>query len=232
MFYFRLNRLTITDNGSIRPGFGLFGNDFSDVKFLSFVTVDNIDLPDMDLYAQTTDAQQRQTILEAAIKQVVASRVLTEVSRVKDHARLTFGDTGYVLYQSERIPESFNWTFLAIKSNRKLRNAGQITSDILKDEEFGAFASNLTTLVSAAAGAANPAYAAGIAVAKFAAYVIAKNLERGGDQQLGLVYLSLNRAEHYLHGERKSDGVPDLTGNMTCDYSLFGFERAQPVRVP
>ena len=36
--------------------------------------------------------------------------------------------------------------------------------------------------------------------------------------------MSLNRWEHYPNGERNSEGVPDLTGNMLIDYSIFGFD--------
>jgi hypothetical protein len=161
---------------------------------------------------------------------VVASRELTQVSRVTDHAKLTFGDTGYVLYESDEIPESFNWTFLAIKSNRGFRDAGAHAREVLQDPGFGQFSQDLFTLISTGAAAVNPAYAAGAAVAKFAAQIAAQNMAKTGDRQLGLVYMSLNRAEHYPHGERKADDVTDLTNNMTFDYSIFAFERALPVK--
>jgi hypothetical protein len=232
MFYFKLNRAFIQDNGSGRPLLGLFGHDFSNVKFLSFVTADNDDLPSLDAFAQETDPARRAAILRPFVEHVLASRELTEIGRVTDNAALTFGDTGFVLYEAKAIPESFNWTFLAIKSNRATRLAGQATDEVLGDSDFGAFADNLTTLIAAGAGAVNPAYAAAMAVAKFVTHVIAKNMEHAGDQQLGLVYASFNRAEHYPHGERKADGVPDLTRNMAYDYSMFGFERATAANPP
>lgn len=232
MFYFRLNKVVILDNGAIKPFLGIFGHDFADVKFLSFVTPSNIDLPSLDAFIQETDATKRKALLASAVQEVVASRELTEVSRVTDHAVLTFGDTGYVLYQSDDIPESFNWTFLAIKSNQGFRNVGQHTQEVLQDPAFGTFSTDLLTLVTTAAGAANPAYAAGIAIAKFAAQIAAQNMARTGDKQLGLVYMSLDRVQHYPHGERKSDGVVDLTNNMTFDYSIFAFERAIAVNPP
>ena len=42
---------------------------------------------------------------EAAVEHVIGSRVLTTIANVKDDHVMTFGDTGYVLYQSQRIPK-------------------------------------------------------------------------------------------------------------------------------
>ena len=63
-------------------------------------------------------------------------------------------------------------------------------------------------------------------MAKFVTQIVAQNMKRAGDQQLGLVYMSLDRAQHYAHGDRKVDAMRDLTGNMAIDYSIFAFERA------
>ncbi len=92
---------------------------------------------------------------------------------------------------------------------------------MLRDEGFDDFVDNLAQVVGAAG---NPGFAAGVAIAKYIAGVVAGNLSRRKDDLAGLLYMSLNRREHYPHGERKRDDVPDLTGNMLVDYSLFGFE--------
>jgi len=226
MFYFRLNKVVIFDNGSVKPFLGIFGHDFADVKFLSFVTPSNLTLPSLDSFVRTTDPDKRKTLLAEAVQSVVASRELTQVSRVTDNANLTFGDTGYVLYESATIPESFNWTFLAVKSNQGFRDVGTHTQEVLHDPGFGGFSQGLLSLVTKGASAVNPAYAAGVAVAKFAAQIAAQNMTRAGDKQLGLVYMSLDRVQHYPHGERKADEVVDLTNNMMLDYSIFAFERA------
>jgi len=42
------------------------------------------------------------------------------------------------------------------------------------------------------------------------------------DDQVGLAYQSFNKPEHYPHGERKRDDVPDLSNNVLIDYSIFG----------
>ncbi len=38
MFYFRIDRVRFLDNGGVKSGLGIFGHDFAQVKFLSFVT--------------------------------------------------------------------------------------------------------------------------------------------------------------------------------------------------
>lgn len=226
MFIFRLNKVTILDNGAIKPLMGIFGHDFADVKFLSFVTPDNIDLPNLDAFTRAKDPAERRALLAAAVTNVVASRELTTVSRVTDNAQLTFGGVGYTLYQSATLPESLNWTFMAIKSNQGFRDVGEHTQEVVQDPSFGSFADGLLTLITTGAGLANPAYAAGIAVAKFATNVTAHNMARKGDKQLGLLYMTLNHAEDYPYGERKADDVMDLTNNMMVDYSIFAYERA------
>ena len=47
-----------------------------------------------------------------------------------------FGDTGYVLYQSERIPDDFNWILLAIESDLDVREMGQDISAMLDDQRL------------------------------------------------------------------------------------------------
>lgn len=42
---------------------------------------------------------------------------------------------------------------------------------------------------------------------------------------IGILYMSLNRREHYLHGDRKKDNVPDLQNQMTINYPIFAYDR-------
>ena len=44
---------------------------------------------------------------------------------------------------------------------------------------------------------------------------------------IGILYMLLNRVEHYLHGEQKNDDVPDLTNDMTVDYSIFTYDNSK-----
>ena len=38
---------------------------------------------------------------------------------------MTFCDTGYVLYQAKKIPDNFNWIFLAIETDADMCKVGQ-----------------------------------------------------------------------------------------------------------
>lgn len=62
-------------------------------------------------------------------------------------------------------------------------------------------------------------------IAKFLTNIVSTTLKNNPDDQLGLLYMSLNKQEHYRYGERKRDGIPDLTGNIRVDYSLFAVKQ-------
>lgn len=218
MFYFRINKLRVLDNRT--RAFLFFKKDLANVKIISFVTTNNTDLPDLESWMAENDPAKKRTLLSAAVTNLLASRILTPIEHVKDQQTIFFGDTGYVLFEAKTIPDDFNWCFVAVKSNRGERELGQLLGEVLADPGFDSFASNLGTLI---VGAANPLFAAGVAVSKFATGVISKILENKGDEQVGLLYMSLDRNEHYPHGVRNSDNVPDLTGNLLIDYAVFGF---------
>ncbi len=218
MFYFRINKLRISDNHE--NAFLFFKRDLAQVKLVSFVTTD-AEIPSLDAWVVETDPIKKRQLLTKAIQQVASARILTEIDNVKDDAVLTFGDTGYVLHQSKTIPEDFNWCLIAAEGDDNVRMIGEELDSIVNHAEFDGFVSNLATLV---VGASNPAFAAGVAVSKFLTTVAAGILKKNRDDQLGILYMSLNKREHYLHGERKKDDVPDLTGNMRVDYSIFAFE--------
>jgi hypothetical protein len=220
MFYFRINRLFISDNKE-NPRYLLFGPDLAQVKIISFVSTENELLPDMSAFIQTNDPAQKRQILKEAVEKVVGSRIYTEIQNVKDHHEMTFGNTGFVLYKSEKIPEDFDWQLIVYESDRKIREHCQLISDIVNDEGFDDFASRLLTLVS---GKTNPGLTAAIAIARYAIQITAKEVRENKDDLIGILYTSLNRREHYPHGERKKERVNDLTNNMQIDYSLFGFD--------
>jgi len=222
MFYFRLNKLRILDNRT--DSFLFFKRDLATVKILSFVTTENTDLPNLELWLNEADPVKKQAALATAVAEVIASRVLIPIDRVKDNQTMTFGDTGYVVFESAKIPDNFNWCFLAMKDERQEREIGQLLSGLIADPEFATFSSSLGTLIM---GAANPIFAAAVEVAKFATGLAAKILTSKGDQQIGLLYTSLDRQEHYPHGVRNSDDVPDLTGNILVDYTIFAAETSQ-----
>jgi len=219
MFYFRIDKVRILDNRE--NGFLFFSRDLAEIKLVSFITTGDTAFPDLDPFLAETDPEKKKKLAAAMVTQVVSNRNLATIDNVKDDQRITFGDTGYVVFQADRIPQDFNWCFVALEDDGDVRDVGASIDEVLQNPGFDAFTANLAVLVGAAA---NPGFAAGVVVSKFVAGVVADNLKKKKDDLAGLLYMSLNRREHYPHGERKRDDVGDLTGNMFVDYSLFGFE--------
>lgn len=221
MFFFRINKLKIIDNKELPSFLGVFGPDVAQIKMVSFVTTDNMELPDMTGFQETKDQETRKKILKAAVSQVVDARILTMVENIKDNHIMYFGDTGYVLYHSKTIPEHFDWQFVVYESDKSIRDTAMMVEDIINDDEFDIFTDNMVALLT---GAKNPAYQASVAIGKFATKVVLKVAGQNKDDMVGIIYMSLNRWEHYPFGERKKDNVPDMTNNMLIDYSVFGFD--------
>jgi hypothetical protein len=53
--------------------------------------------------------------------------------------------------------------------------------------------------------------------------MIRQKLRENKDDLIGYWQATLNRTEHFPHGTRDRQDVPDTTGNMLVDYTLFGF---------
>ena len=221
MFYFRINKLKIVDNRENRQFLNIFGADRAEVKLNSFITTDETFVPEMDELLATNDPQRRKDLFASAVSHVIGSRVLTTIQNVTDNHVMTFGDTGYVLYQSERIPTDFNWILLAIESDHDVRAIGHDIHSVIQDEELDQVVARTLAL---AAASANPSYVAAVGIGKFVTKLVAERRRENKDDMIGILYASLNRFEHYRHGERKKNNVPDLTNNMFVDYSLFGFD--------
>lgn len=221
MFVFRINKVRIIDNHK-GGGFLGLGHDRIDVQLLSFVTTGNMDLPNLQGFLDATDATTKANILKGWVQSVAASRILTPISRVTDKFTATFGTAGYALYESETIPDEFSWEFIAVKSNDRTRNLGTKLDGIAKSSDLSTFTSGLGAILGAAT---NPVFTAAVAVSKFVLNQVALWISQEPDDELGLYYESLTRAEHYQFGERKKDDVADLTGNMFVDYSLFGVDK-------
>ncbi len=221
MFYFRINKLKIIDNRE--SGFLFFTRDRAEVKLLSFITTGNTDLPELANLMSAKSDEEKRKIIKETVKRCISSRTFVEIQNVRDNQTLTFGDTGYVLYQSEAIPDDFNWIFLAIESDKETRDFGQFLENIVEDEDFSIFSKDLLDILSETA-ANNPAYAAGLAIAKFVTGILIGLLKNDKDDLIGVLYTSLNRREHYPHSDRKKDNVPDITHNMLMDYTIFGYE--------
>jgi len=209
-FVFRLNELKILNNREWGAG---------EVKLLSFVTGGDVNLPVLDDLQRTTEPERKKELIKAATQTVLSSKVLMQLDNVKDGHIMTFGDTGYALYTSSKIPISFNWTLMLFEIDEDINNLGKDIDGVINRPEFDSFVNDVLILASAAT---NPVAAAGVEIAKYTVGVVAKSMIKNKDDQIGLAYLSFNKFEHYPHGERKRDDVPDLSGNVFIDYSIFG----------
>lgn len=220
MFYFRVNRIKIHDNRSERMHLGLFGPDQTDVQLISFVTTADQALPDLGEY-QAAPVDRQKVLLGSYLEHVVGSRLLTPVQNVKDGHILTFGDTGYVLHRADRIPQDFSWVLLAVKSGPE-RSQDEVLERAVEHPGFDLLRDRVAQILRQAA----PAFHVAVEVGRFLASILAGDPEDG--RQLGLLYMTLNRQEHYPHGERNRQEVADLTGNLLVDYSMFGLD--EPAR--
>lgn len=209
-FVFRLNKLKILNNRDWGPG---------ELKILSFVTGDNVNLPAMDDLLRTTDPARKKELIRAAAQSALSAKVLMQLDHIKDGHQITFGDTGYALYTAKQIPESFNWSLMIFEVDADINSLGKKIDGVLTTPEFDGFVDKALVLAGAAA---NPAAATGVALAKYVFGIVAETMIKNKSDQVGLVYQSFNRFEHYPHGERKKDNVPDLSNNVLIDYSIFG----------
>lgn len=221
MFIFRINKLKILNSHGKRE-YGWEGPKSAKIKLFSFITTDVISLPELDELMTSNDPDRKKQLFAAVAAKVTSSWSSIEIQNVKDNYQMLFGDTGQALYESDAIPDEFNWTFLAVASGRDVRALGEDIGLVAQNKDFDSFAAQCLKLAGAAA---NPAYSIAVSILKFAADAFSKSLEEKNDAMVGVVYMSLDRWEHYPHGERKADDVVDLTNNMYVDYSIFGIEK-------
>jgi hypothetical protein len=219
MFYFRLNRILIHSN---RRRTLFKKRDHTDMEIYCFVTTGNRPLPALKGLTAEIDEEKKANMLKKAVQQAIDARIFTPVENIKDEHIVTFGDTGFVLYEDDKIPDDFHFQMVLIGSRSKQRDTAKLFQNIEKDSEFAGF---LRSTAKLAGVVPNPAVIAGAEIGKFLTKYLLRASAEQDDDQLGLVYQSWNRQEHYAHGERKRDGNKDLTGNIEYDYSLFGFER-------
>ena len=209
-FAFRLNKIKILKNREWGSG---------EVKILSFITGQDGSLPILDDLQRTTVVKKKKEIIRTAAQTVLSAKVLMQIDNVKDGHQMTFGDTGYALYTADKIPMSFNWSLVAFELDEDINTLGQRIDGLVRSPGFDGFALNLVTLLGAGG---NPAAIAGLHIAKIVFGAVAELMLQNKDDQIGVAYQSFNRFEHYPHGERKKDDVPDLSNNIFIDYSIFG----------
>jgi hypothetical protein len=211
MFYLRLNKLRIYSNGAFLGS--------SEVQLMSFVTLGEADFPMLNDFYRTNDSAVKRELVSQAVSRVLSSRIMPEIQRVKDNQLIYFGDTGYNVFVADTIPENINWMLLAVKTNQQMVDNATLLSQILTEQ-------NLTKLVGTLgvlAGAASPVTMAVTSLTTLVAESILKLCINAHDRQLGMLLTSFTRQEHYPYGKRDMQNVPDATGNMKVDYTIFGF---------
>lgn len=211
MFYLRLNKIRIFNN------YTLLGP--SNLQLMSFVTMGEADFPMLDEFYRTSDAAVKKELVARAVAKVVSSRIMPQIQRVKDNQIIYFGDTGYNVFVNEAIPQDLNWMLLAIKSNQKMVDNARLASQILTEQNLNTFVGALAVL----SGMASPVTAAVSTLTTLVAQSVLKVCANAKDHQLGLLLTSFVRQEHYPNGKRDAQNVPDATGNMRVDYTIFGF---------
>ncbi len=211
MFYLRLNKIRIFNN------YTLLGP--SNLQLMSFVTMGEADFPMLDEFYRTSDAAVKKELVARAVAKVISSRIMPQIQRVKDNQIIYFGDTGYNVFVNESIPQDLNWMLLAIKSNQKMVDNAKLASQILTEQNLNTFVGALAVL----SGMASPVTAAVSTLTTLVAQSVLKVCANAKDHQLGLLLTSFVRQEHYPNGKRDAQNVPDATGNMRVDYTIFGF---------
>jgi hypothetical protein len=230
MFYSRINKIKVFDN---REGFlGLF-NKRAEIRIYSYVKASTV-LPALsasdhssgiaisELLGLPDEAARKQRLLDAVLAETnhLAQSSSLEIDGVKDNQTLLFGDSGLVIFSSERIPDKLDLQLWVIEADNDVRNFVIEADKVLDSDAFkGLFAA-----VEATLAITNPVISGVIAVAGVVINIIRKRLRENKDDLVGYWQASFNRAEHYPHGVRDKQDVYDTTGNILVDYTLFGYE--------
>ncbi len=218
MFYLRLNKVKIYDNGKFAF---MKKRDKTTVQLVSLINNGAGDLPTLTDLIEDNSEEGKKKALDAAVKNSVYSRVLSKIENIKDNHEFTFGDAGYVVYSSSSVPDLLNWQFLAIGDRKTMRTKAQIYKDILESDGYPGFQDDVLSLVTTVA---SPVTSAAIEIGEFVARTILGLYAESQDKQLGLYYTSLVRQQDYPYVNRKGLDESDLSGNMKIDYEIFGFE--------
>jgi len=215
-FEFRLDKIKILDN---REWFECLGG--AEVKFYSFLTTSNDDFSNTDELLHTTDHEAKKEIIKNAAKNILSAKEFHETQNVHDGHIFYFGDTGVSLYRAEKIPVFFDWLLIGVELDRDINELGREIDLVLEKPKLDSFIENTIIL---AGSAVNPAVVAGIEIGKFILRTISQEMLKNKDDQIGVLHQSFNCYQHYPQGLRKRKNVPDQTGNMFIDYTIFGKE--------
>jgi hypothetical protein len=220
MFFFRLNKVKIRDNGDGKF-LGILGSDKSKIQFISLVVTDGVSLPDLGDIINENDADARKALIKEAVLGVASSVTFTPIHGVKDNTDVTFGDTGVVIHRSDTMPKTFSWEFLAVKLNKDNRDLGEELNGVVNDDKFDGFAANFVKVIGKTTTAP---ITAGVEIGKFIFSAFTKHLSKQKDKQLGILETSFIKQLDYKNGSREGVNVQDETGNLRIDYSIITVE--------
>jgi flagellar protein FlgJ len=240
MFYARINKIKVFNN---REGFlGLFNS--AEMRIYSYAAALPLSADDdpqvspvpvhpsllSDLAALSDEAARRQKLQEAVEAEInkFAQSAILEINGVKDNQSLLFGDSGLVIYRSDAIPSWLDLQLWVIESDEDMRRFALDAGQVIDSDAF----KSLFAIVEAALTATNPVLSGAIAIGSVAANLLRQKLLTNKDDLVGYWQATLNRAEHYPHGARDKQAVPDTTGNIQVDYTLFGFENSIVESIP
>jgi hypothetical protein len=196
----------------------------ANVKLFSLVTKSDVNVEWDSLLDQaraTPEIDIRMQYLKSLARRVFSVRSFMDVANIQDGQMIYFGDTGYAVMSSNKIPNKFTWYLLAFESDASARTLAARFSSILDQPQFGSIMDELLKL------AANPSTEVGVVLGKWALETCLTLMSKNGDDQLGVLMSSFNKWEHYQEGERKSVGVKDLSGNMLVSYTIRAKENVE-----
>ena len=211
MFYLRLNKVKILNNRE------LLGK--GEIQLMSFITLGESDFPMLDEFYQTNDDNRKAELVKQAVTKVISSRIMPQIQKIKDNQSIYFGDSGYIVFKSEKTPTDFNWMLLAIESDKKKRDNAELIKTILTQKNI----SSIVGAIAPLAGLSSPVTAAITTLSSMVADEVVKVYRNDKDDQAGLLLTSFIEKEHYLHGKRDAENTPDSTGNMFIDYTIFAY---------
>jgi hypothetical protein len=211
MFYLRLNKVRILNNRE------LLGK--AEMQLMSFVTLGDSDFPMLNDFFRTNDDNQKKELVKQAVTKVISSRIMPEIQKIKDNQIIYFGDCGYNVFVSENIPKDLNWMLLAVESDSRIRDNAALVKSILTEK-------NITTIVGAIgslASLSNPLTSVITTLLSLVSDALIEIFKHDKDDQAGLLLTSFIQQQHYPNGKRDKEDVPDTTGNMFIDYTIFAY---------
>lgn len=211
MFYLRINKVKILNNRE------MLGK--GEIQLMSFVTKGESDFPMLEGFFKTNHSALRRDLVIQAVGKVVSSRIIMPIQKFKDNQEIFFGDSGYIVYRSEEIPEDLNWIFLAIELDHRTRDNAELTSLLVTENNI----TNIVDSIASLSNSENPVVHAITKLTTFIAKAITEIFKSDRDDQAGLFLTSFIKKEHYPNGKRDKKNVPDLTSNMLIDYTIFAY---------